>query len=323
MRRLALTSAVALCAFLLLVPPASAEWVWPVRGEVITSYRYGTDPYAPGQHRGIDVAAATGATVVAAASGEVRFAGTAGSSGLTVSVRTADGRYDTSYLHLSSTSVREGDRVSAGQALGAVGTTGTRSATESHLHLGVREAGSRHAYHDPLDLLPRPTAPRPPEGAPAPEPAPVPISPAPAPTPISAPEPRRIPVRAPAPRRVPVGAPRTVPAIDLHRVPAGEPHRVPAGEPQPIPAGESQRVPAGDRHRVPAGEPHRAAPAQAGPAQMPRSSGPDIGLLAACLGGLAAAAFLGLAARRARPSPRRLGSIDCPCRTTSPRPSTT
>src|ERR687895_444266 len=187
MRRLILASATTALAFLLLVPPAWAEWVWPVRGEVITPYRNGTDPYASGQHRGIDIAAATGATVVAATSGEVRFAGTAGSSGLTVSVRTADGRYDTSYLHLSSTSVGEGDRVAAGQPLGAVGTSGTRSATEPHLHFGVRDAGSRHAYHDPLRFLPPPTATQPPRGAPAPEPAPVPISPGPAPAPVNAP----------------------------------------------------------------------------------------------------------------------------------------
>ena len=92
MRRLFPTSATTLLAFLLLVPPAWADWVWPLRGEVITPYRNGSDPYASGQHRGIDIAGAPGATVVAAASGEVRFAGTAGSSGLTVSVRTGDGR---------------------------------------------------------------------------------------------------------------------------------------------------------------------------------------------------------------------------------------
>jgi hypothetical protein len=389
MRRLILVSTATVLAFLLLVPPAWAEWIWPVRGEVITPYRNGTDPYASGQHRGIDIAAATGATVVAATSGEVRFAGTAGSSGLTVSVRTADGRYDTSYLHLSSTSVGEGDRVAAGQPVGAVGTTGTRSATEPHLHFGVRDAGSRHAYHDPLRFLPPPTTMQPPRGAPAPEPAPVPISPAPAPAPVNAPAARRVPVGAPAPRRVPVGAPRRVPAgaprrvpaaeprrvPEPGRVPAGAPHRVPAGAPRRAPAAEPLRVPAGEPLRVPArepgrlpagepgrvpvgapralsagaprrvptAEPHRvragdasraptdalgfaptgmpqldpgnaaggtslraptsndsAAPhqsgarAEPGSARAPQATGPDLGLVAACLGLLAAAALLGL-----------------------------
>jgi hypothetical protein len=251
MRRLILHLATTLLAFVLLVPPAWAEWVWPVRGEVITPYRNGTDPYASGQHRGIDIAAAAGTPVVAAASGEVRFAGTAGTSGLTVSVRTADGRYDTSYLHLSSTAVREGDSVAAGQRLGAVGVTGTRSATAPHLHFGVRDAGSRHAYHDPLGFLPPPATPVP-RSAPAPEPAPVPVSPAPAPGP------RPTPVPVPAPRRVPVGEPR--------RVPVGEPRRVPLGEPRRVPVAEHGRVPAGDPvgapSRVSVGEPRRVPAAR-------------------------------------------------------------
>jgi hypothetical protein len=262
MRRLTLTFAATVLAFLLLVPPAWAEWAWPVRGEVITPYRNGGDPYASGQHRGIDIAAATGTTVVAATSGEVRFAGTAGSSGLTVSVRTADGRYDTSYLHLSSISVGEGDRVAAGQPLGAVGATGTRSATEPHLHFGVRDAGSRHAYHDPLGFLPPPAATQPPRGAPAPEPAPVPISPGPAPAPVNAPATRRIPVGAPAPRRVPVGAPRRVPVGAPRRVPVGAPRRVPAAQPLRVPAGQPGRVPVGAPRRVPAGAPRRVPAAE-------------------------------------------------------------
>ena len=280
MRRLLLASAATALAFLLLVPPAWAEWVWPVRGEVITPYRNGTDPYASGQHRGIDIAAATGTTVVAATSGEVRFAGTAGSSGLTVSVRTADGRYDTSYLHLSSTSVGEGDRVAAGQPLGAVGTTGTRSATEPHLHFGVRDAGSRHAYHDPLRFLPPPTAAQPPRGAPAPEPAPVPISPGPAPAPVNAPATRRIPVNAPAPRRVPVGAPRRVPAGAPRQVPAAEPLRVPAGEPLRVPTTGPHHAASEDAGRSPAGAPGFAPagarqhePAGAGPTPEPHWRG--------------------------------------------------
>src|SRR4051812_31180159 len=101
-----LAATAALVALLLIAPAAwgfrRAAWVWPVQGEVITSYRNGDDPYAAGQHRGIDIAAEVGAPVVAATGGEVRFAGTVGSAGLTVSIRTADGHFDTSYLHLSS-----------------------------------------------------------------------------------------------------------------------------------------------------------------------------------------------------------------------------
>jgi murein DD-endopeptidase MepM/ murein hydrolase activator NlpD len=125
---------IAVTAFLLvLAAPAEAAWQWPVTGDVITPYRNGSDPYAAGQHRGIDIAAPAGTSVVAAAGGEVRFAGTAGSSGVTVSIRTGEG-YDTSYLHLSSLAVRAGARVTAGDRIGTVGTTGTRSAAQPHLH---------------------------------------------------------------------------------------------------------------------------------------------------------------------------------------------
>ena len=151
----------------------------------------------------------TGAPVVAAVPGLVRFAGTAGSSGRTVSVRSDDGRFDVSYLHLSSIAVQPGDRFPRGAVIGAVGTTGVRSAERPHLHFGVREAGSRHAYLDPLSLLPPPAAqaPRPPQAVPVPAPAPA------RPDPISVPTPRAPAVRAPLPaaRRVPGARPAPAP----------------------------------------------------------------------------------------------------------------
>ena len=89
----------------------------------------------------MDIAGTIGAPVVAAATGEVQFAGTAGSSGVTVSIRTAEG-LDTSYLNMSSVAVRKGERVSAGSRIGAVGTTGRRSVERPHLHFGVRASGT-------------------------------------------------------------------------------------------------------------------------------------------------------------------------------------
>jgi hypothetical protein len=258
--RLFLTAAVAVVAFLAAAAPANAEWVWPLRGPVITTYRNGDDPYAGGQHRGIDIAGPVGAPVVAAAGGEVRFAGTAGSSGLTVSVRTADG-FDTSYLHLSSVSVRAGEVVSSGAALGVVGMTGSRSTSEPHLHFGVREAGARHAYLNPLDVLPppAPAAPDAPHPAPSPVPVPTPAAPAPAPAPAGEPGGRRVPLGEPAPHRVPLGgrSPRRDAAGERApgRVPVGESglRRVPVGERGPRPVPSSGRVPRGvpDGRRTP------------------------------------------------------------------------
>ena len=250
--RIVLAVAFAVLTASLLAPPAQAAWSWPLRGELIGTYRNGDDPYAGGQHRGIDIAGAAGARVVAAAGGEVRFAGTAGSSGLTVAVRTADG-FDTSYLHLSSVAVREGVGVSAGDTIGAVGTSGRRSAVRPHLHFGVRAAGTRHDYRNPLDFLPVLPAPpraRAPDPHPAPLPAPVPPARAPAPAPVGG--------RVPAPESAPDGAPR--------RMPLGGrvPRRVPVAGRDP------RRVPVGGR--APSPEPASGHASNPGPATAPAPS---------------------------------------------------
>ena len=286
-------------------PAARAEsWTWPLRGEVITPYRNVNDPYAAGQHRGIDIAGRIGSPVVAAAGGSVGFAGTAGSSGLTVSVRTADGRLDTSYLHLSSLAVRKGDRVRQGQRIGAVGTTGRRSAAPPHLHFGVRRAGSRHAYLDPLAFLPAP----PPAASPrATPPAAVPVgAPArPSPAPLRAP--RRVPAarRAPAPRRVrvPARSPRRVPGRAPRGVPSPSPR--PLAQPRAVPSAGRARAPRTSPGRAPAsrpaaapgtapeGVPGEAARVPARPAAPAPAHGPDAGWALACLGLLLAAALVG------------------------------
>ncbi len=321
-------------SLLLSSPPAGAApgWQWPVAGEVLTAYRNGDDPYAGGQHRGIDIAAEVGGPIAAAAAGTVRFAGIAGSSGLTVSVRTADGALDTSYLHLSAVTVREGDEVAAGQRLGTVGTSGRRSVEAPHLHFGVRDAGSRHAYRDPLSYLP----PLAPPAAPEPRSVPVPVAePVPvAPVPVGVPEPVRVPavrrVRVPAARRVrlPVERRVRVPAGRRLRMPVGR--RTPAAAPAPVglpglaaapalaanpaaaaaargagPAGSADERalprpgmarlgPLGSAERLGAVE--RATPsptADPHPAAAERGGGPDIGWALACAGLLLAAALLG------------------------------
>jgi pyruvate/2-oxoglutarate dehydrogenase complex dihydrolipoamide acyltransferase (E2) component len=341
MRRLLL----ALVACFSLTTPAHAAWVWPVRGEVITPYRNGTDPYATGQHRGIDIAASVGTPVVAAVDGDVRFAGTAGSSGLTISIRTGDG-YDTSYLHLSALAVRAGAHVSTGERIGAVGTTGTRSATVPHLHVGVRDAGTRHAYHDPLAFLPPPpVAPDPSPPTPAPSPSPEPARPAPMPTPapMGAPAPRS----APAPRGVP--APQSAPATRPSPVPRIAPRTHVAPSPHagssPSRAGLSTAAPesriSGSRVAPEPGQPspvstrrrnasvdHKPDPVkgkgfaadQPGPQATPLHSanahrtapdsvGPDIGWALACGGLLLAAAILGMTGDGRRTASRTTARI--------------
>jgi hypothetical protein len=339
-----LIALLALTALLALAPAARAAWVWPVTGEVITQYRNGTDPYATGQHRGIDIAAPVGAPVVAAAGGEVRFAGTAGSSGLTVGIRTGDG-YDTSYLHLSSLAVRAGAQVSAGERIGAVGTTGVRSAAAPHLHFGVRDAETRHDYHDPLAFLPPPPptrAPDPPPPAPAPAPQPVPPAATPVTEPRIAPRPHAAPHARPRavphahPRAVPHAHPRGVPDARSQLVPRGRPHAAPGTRLHPV----SRTAPLVSPHRVP-GRPfsiradeHGTAPhprsTQAGPPHVPSASGlalplstsgrprraphgasggPDVGWFVTCIALLLAGGLLGLTGDRRTGTSTRIRAL--------------
>jgi hypothetical protein len=259
---------------------ASPEWTWPIRGPVLTPYRNGGNPYAAGQHRGIDIGAPVGSRVVAAVAGTVTFAGVVGSSGLTVAERTADGRFDLSYLHLSSAAVHRGDVLAQGAAVGAVGVSGRRSVAAPHLHFGVRDAGSRSAYRDPLDFLAPPAGDRAPRGVPTPVPVAHPAAPARA----------RVrargshAVRAPHPTAVPASA--TLPHGAAHPFRIRRPHEVtpPARVPSPL------RGPDGAHSPAP-----KPTPTAAARRQHARSSqgGINVAWLVACLGLIAAATALG------------------------------
>jgi murein DD-endopeptidase MepM/ murein hydrolase activator NlpD len=88
-------------------------------------------------HTGVDLTAAQGTSVVAAAGGTVQFVGFDRGYGKHVIVRHARG-YTTYYAHLSAfaSGLRIGAQIRQGQSLGAVGQTGV--ATGPHLHFEVR-----------------------------------------------------------------------------------------------------------------------------------------------------------------------------------------
>jgi hypothetical protein len=323
MRPIAFICALLAALFVPAAPSLAADWEWPVSGEVVTQFRNVDDPYAAGQHRGVDIAAPVGTTVRAAAAGTVVFAGVVGSSGLVVSERTADGRYELSYLHLSAASVRRGDAVDGGDAVGLVGTSGSRSVDQPHLHFGVREAADRHAYVDPLTFLrvPPRNAPPQPRAVPVPARAPVAAAPAPVPAPLGAPAPVAAPGLghvAPHPAALPHGRPLAAgpraavapPAAHLvHPGLAREPRR------GPLPHAPATRAavhapghgPAAGRERTP-GVPHVARAA----AHAAHAHGIDRGWLAACAGLVLAAALLaapGGTARRGRSARATFGAL--------------
>jgi hypothetical protein len=145
-------SVAVLAAAALVHAPAAAGWAWPVDGPVLRPFVLGNDPYAAGQHRGIDIGASPGTTVRAAASGTVSFVGTVPVGGRTVAVRTPDG-LSVTYLELGAALVATGAEVSEGDRIATIGSV-------SHVHLGVRVTADPHGYLDPLAFLPaRPPVP--------------------------------------------------------------------------------------------------------------------------------------------------------------------
>lgn len=91
-------------------------------------------------HFGVDYAAPEGTPVRATADGVVRFVGWKGGGGKTVEIRHAGG-FTTAYLHLSrfASGLAVGRRVSQGEVIGYVGSTGL--ATGPHLDYRVTQNG--------------------------------------------------------------------------------------------------------------------------------------------------------------------------------------
>ena len=89
-------------------------------------------------HAGIDIAAPKGTPISAAAEGIVTFAGWQKGYGNLVIIQHPDGS-ETRYGHAEKLFVVEGDKISAGQTIAAVGSTG--KSTGPHLHFEVRENG--------------------------------------------------------------------------------------------------------------------------------------------------------------------------------------
>ncbi len=110
----------------------------PVPGTDITSrFGYRKDPLLGGEafHGGIDFRAETGHSVQAPAAGVIVSAGVKGGYGNLIEIRHKGGII-TRYGHLSRILVQEGDKVDAGDAIGAVGSTGR--STGPHLHYEIR-----------------------------------------------------------------------------------------------------------------------------------------------------------------------------------------
>ena len=131
-------------------PPA--EMIMPLAGRITSLFsRSRKHPvlriWRP--HRGIDVAAASGTRIVAPATATVSFVGRKLGFGLVVEL-VHSGGVVTRYAHCRSALVQRGDKVTMGQTIATVGSTGL--ATAPHLHFEVLVKGTAV---DPMTFLGR------------------------------------------------------------------------------------------------------------------------------------------------------------------------
>ncbi len=117
--------------------PSSANWMIPC------TYRYLSSPFGYrihpihgtyGFHSGVDLASPSGTPIKATRAGTVTRATYDSGSGYYVSINHGDG-FSSSYLHMTHFIVAPGDKVSQGQIIGYVGSTGW--STGPHLHFSI------------------------------------------------------------------------------------------------------------------------------------------------------------------------------------------
>ncbi len=125
---------------------ARGRFVWPLRGDVVRKF----GPLGIGQRNdGVDIKAAQGTDVRAAAPGEVVYAGNqVPGFGNLVLIKHSDG-WVTAYAHLDNVSVAMRQQVTQGQTVGSVGMSG--GLTEPELHFEVRYAPTPQDKARPVD----------------------------------------------------------------------------------------------------------------------------------------------------------------------------
>ena len=126
-------------------------FAWPAPGYTRISSDYGNRMHptlgVEKFHNGIDLAAPTGSSILAAYNGKVVAADYNASMGNYVMIDHGNDLY-TIYMHASALYVSRGETVAKGQQIAAVGSTGR--STGPHLHFGVRLNGS---YVSPWNYL--------------------------------------------------------------------------------------------------------------------------------------------------------------------------
>jgi len=111
------------------------------------------------RHDAIDIMAASGTPVVAAAPGTVeKLYNSVGKGGITAYVRADDGKWVYYYAHLQeyAPGLHEGQRVARGSPIGLVGFTGDASPDGPHLHFAINQMNPGEKWWQGTPINPYP-----------------------------------------------------------------------------------------------------------------------------------------------------------------------
>lgn len=123
---------------------STPKWQWPTQGKIIALFQGES-----GLNKGIDLGGKLGEPVLAAASGQVLYAGSGLSGYGKLLIIKHNETFLSAYAHNNELLVKEGDLVKAGQKIADMGSSGT---DRVKLHFEIRSDGNPV---DPLKYLPK------------------------------------------------------------------------------------------------------------------------------------------------------------------------
>ncbi|QDJ13471.1 peptidase M23 [Mergibacter septicus] len=123
---------------------SAIRWTWPTKGKIVQGFST-----ADGGNKGIDIAGSRGQAIYATAPGQVVYAGNAlrGYGNLIIIKHNDD--YLSAYAHNENILVKDQQRVTAGQQIAQMGSSGTNSVK---LHFEIRYKGKSV---NPINYLPK------------------------------------------------------------------------------------------------------------------------------------------------------------------------